>query len=418
MDYDDAFSIEPGGGEDSNQPLIRAAAPVRSIPSDPLRDHPEEGIALCLSGGGYRAMLFHAGVLWRLNDAGLLAQLKRVSSVSGGSITAAKLAVEWRNLGFDERGVARHFRQHLVAPIHALAGRTIDIAATLFGIVGPGTSADYLTAAYRRHLFGVRTLRVLPDDQHGPRFVINATNLQSGVLWRFSRPYMADYRVGRVDNPDVPVAVAVAASSAFPPFLSPLALDLRGATVLPDPPSAASPLSSAPYTTRPLLTDGGVYDNLGLETAWKRYRTVLVSDAGALMQPREQLWRDWINQFLRVRDIEDSQVRALRKRQIFAAYRLPPGTEGQRYGAYWSMREDLDSYKVPGTEGWARRQALDLAALPTRLTRLGKSTREQLINWGFAVCDVALRRAVLDGHLPLAQQLEPPVALPYPQVDC
>jgi NTE family protein len=161
-----------------------------------------------------------------------------------------------------------------------------------------------------------------------------------------------------------------------------------------------------------------VYDNLGLETAWKRYRTVLVSDAGALMQPREQLWRDWINQFLRVRDIEDSQVRALRKRQIFAAYRLPPGTEGQRYGAYWSMREDLDSYKVPGTEGWARRQALDLAALPTRLTRLGKSTREQLINWGFAVCDVALRRAVLDGHLPLAQQLEPPVALPYPQVDC
>jgi hypothetical protein len=30
-------------------------------------DLPKPGVALCLSGGGYRAMLFHLGVLWRLN---------------------------------------------------------------------------------------------------------------------------------------------------------------------------------------------------------------------------------------------------------------------------------------------------------------------------------------------------------------
>ena len=45
-------------------------------------------MALCLSGGGYRAMLFHVGALWRLNELGLLPRLDRVSSVSGGSITA------------------------------------------------------------------------------------------------------------------------------------------------------------------------------------------------------------------------------------------------------------------------------------------------------------------------------------------
>lgn len=52
-------------------------------------------IALCLSGGGYRAMLFHLGALFRLNEAGLLLKLTRVSSVSGGSITAAVLALKW-----------------------------------------------------------------------------------------------------------------------------------------------------------------------------------------------------------------------------------------------------------------------------------------------------------------------------------
>ena len=45
-------------------------------------------LALCLSGGGYRAMLFHVGMLWRLNEVGLLSQMDRISSVSGGSIAA------------------------------------------------------------------------------------------------------------------------------------------------------------------------------------------------------------------------------------------------------------------------------------------------------------------------------------------
>ena len=35
-------------------------------------DEPADGVALCLSGGGYRAMLFHVGVVWRLHDAGWL----------------------------------------------------------------------------------------------------------------------------------------------------------------------------------------------------------------------------------------------------------------------------------------------------------------------------------------------------------
>jgi len=59
---------------------------------------PEPGIGLALSGGGFRATLFHCGALWRLNELGYLQKLARVSSVSGGSITAGLLGLKWPKL--------------------------------------------------------------------------------------------------------------------------------------------------------------------------------------------------------------------------------------------------------------------------------------------------------------------------------
>src|SRR5258705_5433838 len=80
--------------------------PVRFLETDDRLANPAPGVALCLSGGGYRAMLFHLGALWRLNDAGLLRGLVRVSSVSGGSITAGVLGLKWKQLQFNENNVA------------------------------------------------------------------------------------------------------------------------------------------------------------------------------------------------------------------------------------------------------------------------------------------------------------------------
>ena len=77
--------------------------PVQPIPTDDDNKPPEPTAALCLSGGGYRAMVFHIGVLWRLYETGLLQNIKRISSVSGGSITAGQLALDWRNLSFETR---------------------------------------------------------------------------------------------------------------------------------------------------------------------------------------------------------------------------------------------------------------------------------------------------------------------------
>lgn len=373
-------------------------APVESIDTRSTHEEPEEGIALCLSGGGFRAMLFHVGALWRLNELGYLSKLKRVSSVSGGSITSAVMGMNWQDLGFDAQGRANSFEALVAAPVRELADRTLDVKVIFSGILTPGSISDKLVAAYDKYLFKGKTLQDLPDDP--PRFVINATNVQSGALWRFMKPYMRDWRVGEVKNPTIPLAVAVAASSAFPPVLSPTELILRPSQYTL---KSGADLQKVPFTSDVLLTDGGVYDNLGLETAYKRYKTILVSDAGGKMQPDPDPKHDWVGHTLRVLDLIDNQVRSLRKRQLIGAFK-----DGERQGTYWGIRTNIEDYGLLGAMDCPFSKTIQLANVKTRLKRLDEELQQRLINWGYAVCDAAMRKHV-DGELP------GPAGFPYPQ---
>lgn len=73
----------------------------------------DDGIGLCLSGGGYRAMLYHARALVRLNELGFLPRLAEVASVSGGSLTAGLLALRWPKLRFDDAGHGADFADQM-----------------------------------------------------------------------------------------------------------------------------------------------------------------------------------------------------------------------------------------------------------------------------------------------------------------
>ena len=64
----------------------------KALKYTPLPKGKRSGIALCLSGGGFRAAIFHLGALRRLNELGILSKIDTISSVSGGSILAAHLA--------------------------------------------------------------------------------------------------------------------------------------------------------------------------------------------------------------------------------------------------------------------------------------------------------------------------------------
>lgn len=370
---------------------VLAGADEEFAPAEPVArqrgdtQSPTTGLALCLSGGGYRAMLFHVGVLWRLNEAGLLPKLDRVSSVSGGSITAGALGLGWHELDFDADGVAQSFGAVLVDPIRRMAGVGVDVASVLSGLGLPFTSiSDRVAKAYRKHLFGKATLQDLPD---APRFVLNATNLESGVLMRFSKAYLADYRVGQILNPDLPLAVAVAASSAFPPVLSPCTIDLEHETWVTLP---GNDLTTPEFRGQIRLSDGGVYDNLGLQPAWNQFQTLLVADAGGHLGPDASPATDWARHSARVLHVIDNQVRSLRKRQVIEAFKT-----ASRSGCYIGIRSHVADYHLAKAMPADPEVTMELAATPTRLDDLPSSRQEMLINWGYVITDTGIRAHVL-----------------------
>jgi NTE family protein len=409
---------------EATMPDLDLLSPVSFVPGDEKKPI-EDGIAVCLSGGGYRAMLFHTGVLWRLLEFGLLSPgarlakrpdgtsvpvgtFKRISSVSGGSIISGMLGHKWKSLDFTSPAtLVATYQSAVVKPIRDLASTSLA-SGTLEGaikvladIVAPGSVNEHLARAYDKHLFHKAQLNALPAE---PRWVINAANLQSGALWRFMSPYMRDWKVGENRHTHkVSIAQAVAASSAFPPVLAPATFEFEDGDFTPGTGGqGADHLQRPPYTTDVQLADGGVYDNLGLETAYKRYRTLLVSDAGAPFKPLKDVPTNWAGLGKRVIDVVDNQVRALRKRLLLNAL-----VTGTRRGAFWAIDADIASLTAPGALPCPHAQTLRLAGLGTDLGEKDDRTQERLINWGYALCDASVR-TWFDTSLP------PPGDFPYP----
>ena len=373
---------------------------------------------LALSGGGYRAALFHLGSLWRLNELGWLKRLAEITSVSGGSITSAYLGLSWNRLKFEDNGVVENFSEEIVPPIRALCSKTIDVDSVLVGLIDPfHRPIDYIASHFRKELFGKKTLQDLPSDNQGPRFTIYATNLQTGVNVRFSRPYLADYHLGKVELPQIQLATIVAASCALPPILSPLVINLNpqdwkewdnGNDDRTNVAYKKSKLRRALY-----LTDGGVYDNIGLERVWDRYATVLVSDAGAPFQISGSsfgLRFSELMRAIRAVNIVIGQTRALRKRWLINDMK-----RSLVRGTYWGISTHIRDYQLE-THGCEpplfddNTATSSLSRMRTRLNHFNTAEQERLINWGYALTDAAMRRHVIGekeatvGKLPYKMQ--------------
>jgi NTE family protein len=318
------------------------------------------------------------------------------------------LGHKWKSLDFSSSAtLVSTYQSAVVKPIRDLASITLA-SGTLEGaikvltdIVTPGSVNEHLARAYNKHLYKKATLNELPAE---PRWVINASNLQSGALWRFMSPYMRDWKVGENTHTDrVTIAQAVAASSAFPPVLAPATFEFEEGDYTPNTGgSGANNLQRPPFTTEVQLADGGVYDNLGLETAYKRYRTLLVSDAGAPFKSAKDVPRNWAGLGKRVIDVVDNQVRSLRKRLLLNAL-----VTRTRSGAYWDIDADISVLSAPGKLPCPHAQTLRLAGLGTDLGEKDDRTQERLINWGYALCDASVR-TWFDTSLPV------PTGFPYP----
>jgi NTE family protein len=259
-------------------------------------------------------------------------------------------------------------------------GIAIDVRAILWSLLPGRTAGDSIAGAYDKHLFHGSSLQDLPD---APRFTFMCTNLQSGSGWRFSKAYAADYRIGLIEQPELPLSRVVAASSAFPPLLSPVEIDLSGQVVRQ---TAGADLHRPPFTDRAVLTDGGVYDNLGLERIWKRCRTVLVSNAGKSIPEVGQPMGRWIGQTFRSLGIIQQQVENSRKRILLGMARL-----GQRNVVYWDIGTCPSAYGISHPLEISRNETVRAANMRTRLNSFSEAEQLLLLRAGYAGVDAAMK---------------------------
>ena len=389
---------------------LAVPAAADATAGEAARQSPRTGTALCLSGGGYRAALFHLGAARRLNELGILGSLRTISGVSGGSIVANLLAD--RSLTFPAPGapaLVGGFDEHVAAPMNALASRNVRTPARL---------AKLRPWNWRKSDAGVRALAdqladvvdwwdtpLRDNADSGPAVITSATEVAYGVNWVFEdptawRPHgrVGDYRVGYAAPPaDLRVADVVAASCAFPPFFAPMVLDGEALHLTQGHPGLESEDERARIRRRIRLTDGGVYDNLGLEPVWKSHRDVLVSDGGGVFRARTE--RTQYGRLLRILGIATSGGQSVRSRWLYASFARQVLT-----GTSWA----LDAV----VEGCYPRATTELInAVRTDLDAFTQAEQHVLERHGYLVADHHVR-----AHAPDLVTLDAALAPPHDDV--
>jgi len=312
-------------------------------------------VGVCLSGGGFRASLYGLGVLRYLAESGVLGATEVLSGVSGGSVAAAAAMTA---------PSSNRFVQEVYKPfVTAVSSQNLRNRAmtrwarSRLGRHGRPRNlvlSDVLAEALYPSL---GTLRELPSR---PQLVITATDLASGRAFRFSQEFLGNYDWGYAPPPPhLRVATAVAASVAVPIVFPPLQMPTRGLGLSEHVPDRLS------------ITDGGVYDNLGVEwfQGWGSGRPasavpadflVVVNASGPLIRST----KPYIGPFAvnRGRQIQYAQTQATRVRWLIASFMA-----GDLRGTYLGITGDPRKATLPDHSPVA--PALYEGALPSRLVR-------------------------------------------------
>jgi NTE family protein len=363
------------------------------------------GIGLCLSGGGFRATLFHLGAIQRLFELGIATRpdFDTVASVSGGSLTSAQWAIADAQAKAENRSV--DFARDIARPLQALTSRDLRTGALAQKFLLPwnwfrgGFVIDSMVDRFET-AFGKGTLNLLPDH---PRFVFCATDMAFGASFIFDRDRVGSYLAGYAPPEGFTLAQAVAASACFPPLFGPMRIDRATERFK----GGRAPGVSADARRQILqdlrVTDGGVYDNMGLEPVWKSHRVVLVSDAGGLMDAEAD--KSWTWRIQRYQSIQECQARGVRKRFLISGF-----TQGTIKGAYIGVGSSTARYAAARGPGYSKGFANDVIRnIRTDLDAFGEVEQAVLMNHGYALIDAAIRT-----HAPELIVTDAVFALPFP----
>lgn len=333
-------------------------------------------IALVLSGGGIRAMVFHLGVLKFMAENNLLERVNKISTVSGGSLIVGLIyqqsALNWPNSNEFIAKVYPDLRQKLC--------NCSMIAGAFKRLLNPLNLRFILSRANLLALTLKKDWNIgacLSDLPSTPEWSINGTTAESGKRFRFKRNDFGDYMLGYANSESFSLASALAVSAAFPGGFGPLAIKVSKYNWLKkDSWNDTEPAKPIKLNFKNIhVYDGGVYDNLGLEPYFdsgtikpKISEVIVVSDAGApLMQGFNwhalNPWR-----LKRVTDIISDQSHSLRVRS-FTNFLITNNS-----GAYFYIADLPDTFESKFS-----------ATFPTTLRKLTSNEFDIISNHGYAV---------------------------------
>jgi NTE family protein len=336
----------------------------------------------------------------KLHELGLLEKINVLSCVSGGGIIGAFMALRWTDPS-GHVAVLDKFETYL-------ATKSISVSTVLWGLLDPFHSRlDKLRDSYDEDLFDKKTLL---DLKGGPRIYLNSTNLVTGNMFSFiagrdSQEEMGEWKLGKAPASNFLISRAVAASSAFPPVYPPLRLDqneygrsVRRRDVKDEEQPVHYPVvdseryafsdalpdqtSEQPYVS---LTDGGVYDNLGVQPLLSCKNPpldyLIVSDGGRPFEIDPQPTESGLGALKDSLGIMMDQIRGLEFSRLAAT--LKPETGGRR--ALWFSIDSQNGEAIPG-------DARAASKIPTDLASLDAKQREILRRHGGALVLARIRR--------------------------
>lgn len=353
-------------------------------------------IGLALSGGGFRASIFHLGVIRRLEELGIMPDVDILSCVSGGSIIGAYYVCEMEDRLRAKRGQIRS-REELVkvrveafeeiahnffcALGHDLRSRALVFAPfyhpLLFikSLLKGFSRADILQAEYDRWFFRNNTLDQLPSTADGgpqagtgaglgPKLVLNAASLLSGQRVSFAREPVSGFReLTKVNKNVLPLSQVVGASAGVPGLLPPT-------RILGD-----------------VLVDGGVCDNQGVEALFEDgCEILLVSDASGQLGQADSQSRRALPVVLRTTSVLQHQVRQKVLEELLLWKDAAQGREFAFVHLYLNLKDRLPagprvpSEFIPG-----------LGRIRTDLDQFGYIEREALMYHGYTLIDAQIK---------------------------
>ena len=375
----------------------------------PLPKEDRRGLALALSGGGYRATLFDLGALRRLNELGVLTRLTTIVSVSGGSVASALLArhrLEHPDEWTAQRPISR-FEEEVAEPLREFARHDIRTHAVLarfypWNWFRRGVSIDELAKRLAAGPAGRHPLRALGGD---PSFVYCATELRFRTQWRFDT---GRGRIGSELAGFAPIssywtlARAAAASACFPFAFTAMRVPAEAR-----PPGTYRGVDRDRLVRQLELTDGGLYDNMGVEPVWRDHEAVLVSDASPTFKYAPAVFGlAWGGLRYAITLLEQSTD--VRKRWLISSF-----LRGDLEGAYWGIGSLPTNYgHDSGLPVYSDSFIADFIS-QVRIDFDAFSPGEACVleNHGYLLAEIAMRRHAAR----LVQGAWPPPSVPHPE---